>query len=153
MTKRYWEDFEVGEVREYGSKTVTKEEVIAFGRQFDPQPFHVDEDAANAMPFGGLLASGWHTGSMFMRMFADNLLADSASLGAPSIDRLRWTQPVRPGDVLSVRTTVLSKSASKSRPEIGFVQNRHEVLNQDGTVVMWCEGPGMIQRRNPDATV
>ena len=115
MTKRYWEDFEVGEVREYGSKTVTKEEVIAFGRQFDPQPFHIDEDAANAMPFGGLLASGWHTGSMFMRMFADNLLADSASLGAPSIDRLRWTQPVRPGDVLSVRTTVLSKSSSKSR--------------------------------------
>ena len=149
MGKRYWEDFEVGEVAEYGGRTVTADEIVAFAQIYDPQPFHVDDEAAKATPFGGLIASGWHTGSLFMRMFADNLLAPSASAGAPGIDTLRWVKPVRPGDTLTVRTTVLKKSAPRSRPEFGFVKNRHEVVNQDDEVVMWCEGVGMILRREP----
>ncbi len=147
MAKRYWEDFEVGAVIEYGGREVSAADIVAFASRFDPQPMHTDEAAARETQFGGLIASGWHTGSLFMRMMADRLLAETASAGAPGIERLRWTKPVRPGDVLRVRTTVLDKRPSASRPEIGLVNQRHEVFNQAGEMVMWCEGAGMLFRR------
>ncbi len=149
MTKRYWEDFETGMVFEYGDKTVSKEEIVAFARAFDPQPIHLDEAAAKQSRYGGLIASGWHSASLFMRMFADHLLRDAASAGAPGLKQLRWLVPLRPGDRLRARTTVLETYGSNSRPDIGFVNHRHELLNQDDEVIMWSEGIGMLERREP----
>src|SRR5437870_3196748 len=108
MGKVYLEDFEKGSVIELrGRRTVTREEIIAFAREFDPQPFHLDEDAAKRSPFGGLIASGWHTTAMVMRLIVDEFLApDSGSLGSPGADEIRWLKPVRPGDTLRLRVTV-----------------------------------------------
>src|SRR6266576_5549410 len=103
---RYWEDFQVGEVAELGPVTVTEEEIVEFGRRFDPQPFHVDPEAAKESPFGGLIASGWQTTALFMGMFVRAVLLDSASLGSPGVEEIRWTAPVRPGDTLTGRSTV-----------------------------------------------
>ncbi len=144
---RYWEDFEAGMVFEYGDKTVSREEIVSFARAFDPQPFHTDEEAARRTPYGGLIASGWHTVALFMRLFADNLLLDSSSAGAPGVKRLRWLIPLRPGDTLRVRTTIVEKYPSKSRPDIGFLDNCHEVINQQDAVIMRIEGVGMWRRR------
>lgn len=148
---KYWEDFRVGEVEQIGERQVGRDEIIAFARQFDPQPFHVDEAAANASVFGGLIASGWHTCSMVMRMMCEAYLLDSASLGSPGIDHLKWLKPVRPGDTLRARRTTLETRASKSRPEVGIVSNLWEVFNQKGELVMTMEGYGMFRRRNPGA--
>lgn len=151
MTMRFWEDFDAGMVFEYGDKTVSRAEIVAFARTFDPQPFHTDEDAARRTPYGGLIASGWHTVALFMRLFADNLLQDSSSAGAPGVKRLRWLKPLRPDDRLRVRTTIVEKYPSKSRPEIGFLDNLHELINQDDEVIMRIEGVGMWRRREPGA--
>lgn len=148
---RYWEDFKAGEVEQIGQRRVDKDEIVAFARQFDPQPFHVDEAAADASMFGGLIASGWHTCSLVMRMMCDAYLLDSASLGSPGIDKLRWLKPVRPGDTLRARRTTLETRASKSKPEVGIVSNLWEVFNQNGELVMSMEGYGMFRRRNPGA--
>lgn len=149
MITRYWEDFKVGEVEQIGGKRVDKEEVIAFARQYDPQPFHVDEAAAKQSMYGGLIASGWHTGAMVMRMMCDAYLLQSASVGSPGIDNLKWLKPVRPGDTIRAQRTTLETRVSKSKPDIGIVNNLWEVFNQDGEMVMSMQGYGMFRRRNP----
>jgi acyl dehydratase len=139
----------VGEVEQIGGKLVDKAEVIAFAKQYDPQPFHVDEVAAKRSMYGGLIASGWHTCAMVMRMMCDAYLLDSDSVGSPGIDNLKWLKPVRPGDTISARRTTLETRASKSKPDIGIVSNLWEVFNQDGEMVMSMQGYGMFRRRNP----
>ena len=151
METRFWEDFKVGEIEQIGGKKVERNEVIDFARQFDPQPFHVDESAAKSSMYGGLIASGWHTCAMVMRMMCDAYLVKSASVGSPGIDNLKWLKPVRPGDTIHARRTTLESRTSKSRPEIGIVRNLWEVFNQDGELVMTMEGYGMFRRRNPGA--
>ena len=145
----YWEDFPVGQVREFGAMPVTREAVLAFAGQFDPQPFHLDDAAAEAGLFGRLSASGWHTCAMAMRMMCDDYLLDSSSLGSPGIDSLRWTQPVHPGDTLSVRLTTLDARPMASRPGVGLVLSKWEVRNQHHQVVLTMQGWGMFGRRPP----
>ena len=144
---RYWEDIKEGEVFELGSRTMDKERMIAFAREFDPQPFHTDEKAAEASVWGGLIASGWLTGSTLMRLLYDGFLKDTVSLGSPGIDELRWLKPVRPGDTLTARLTVIEATASRSRPDRGIVRTRMELMNQDGEVVMTITGVNFISRR------
>lgn len=146
----FWEDFPVGEVLEFGSKLVDKHEVIRFAREFDPQPFHLDEEVAARSFFGGLIASGWHTCGMVMRMMWDAYLHDAASLGSPGLDNLRWRVPVRPGDVLRVRRTTLESRVSVSRPDVGIVRFRWEALNQGGEIVLGMDGYQMFSRRPVD---
>jgi len=146
--KLHWEDFPVGRVRELGpGAPVTPEAIVDFGRQFDPQPFHVDEAAARASHFGGLVASGWHTAGIAMRMYVDAVLRHAAGLGSPGIEKLRWLRPVRPGDVLRVRVEVLEARPSESKPHLGLVRSRWDVRNQAGETVMEMEGWGMFRRR------
>lgn len=145
--KYYWEDFAVGTTREFGRATLTRDEIVAFARQFDPQPFHVDEAAAQRSPFGGLIASGWHTASIAMRMWCDAYLLEAASLGSPGIESLKWTRPVRPGDTLRVRATVLEARPLASKPGVGLVKSHWDVLNQADEVVMQMVGLSMMRRR------
>ena len=145
----YWEDFEVGRVREFGRYEVTRAEVLEFAGRFDPQPFHLDDAAAAGSLFGRLAASGWHTAALAMRMMCDGYLLESASLGSPGIEKLSWPAPVYPGDVLSMRNTVLESRPLASRPEVGLVKSRNEVLNQHGQVVLSMEGFGFFRRRHP----
>lgn len=149
----FWEDVDAGGVTEYGSIIVTREDIIAFARRYDPQSFHVNEAAAREHPFGGLIASGLHTASVCMRLLVDNVLVDAASLGSPGIRRLRWPQPVRPGDTLRVRQHTLSKRRSRSRPDVGLLDNRFEVLNQRDEVVMIMESTALMRVRNPEACI
>ena len=144
---RYWEDIKEGEVVELGSRTMEKERMVAFAREFDPQPFHTDEKAAEASIWGGLIASGWLTGSVLMRIFYDGFLKDTASMGSPGIDELRWLKPVRPGDTLTVRLTVLETAASRSKPDRGIVRSLMEVLNQHSEIVMTTKGVNFFRRR------
>jgi acyl dehydratase len=136
ITDRYFEDYRPGFVGEYGSITVSQEEVIEFARRFDPQEFHTDPIRAARGPFGGLIASGWHTSALMMRLYADHFVSKVAGLGSPGIDELRWTRPVRPGDTLSIRVTILEARRSSSKPDRGLVRVQIEVLNQDKEVVM-----------------
>jgi len=147
----WWEDFPAGHIREFGGLVVTREDVLAFARAYDPQPFHVDDAAAEASLFGRLAASGWHTCAMAMRMMCDAYLLESASLGSPGIDELRWLKPVYPGDTLRVRLTVLEARPMASRPQIGLVKSRWEVTNQERDTVLTMEGWDMFRRR-PSAT-
>jgi acyl dehydratase len=144
----YLEDLEVGVVRRFGSYAVTREEVIAFASKYDPQPFHLDDDAAAQTYFGRLSASGWLTCAMTMAMLVEDLKANAqAGLGSPGIDQLRWLKPVYPGDVLSVQSEVLEKRASQSRPEMGVYKSRITVLNQDGDAVLSMVSNGLIATR------
>ena len=143
----YWEDFPVGTVREFGALPVTREAVLAFAGQFDPQPFHLDDAAAEAGLFGKLAASGWHTCAMAMRMMCDDYLLESSSLGSPGIDNLRWSKPVFPGDTLSVRLTTLEARPMASRPAVGLILSKWEVLNQQRDMVLAMQGWGMFGRR------
>lgn len=145
----FYEDFVVGDRLELGRRTVDRNEVVAFAREYDPQPFHVDEEAARASFFGGLIASGWHTCAMVMRMMCDSYLLDCASLGSPGLENIRWLEPVRPGDEIRAVRVVTGKRVSKSRPEVGIVQCRWEVFNQRGSTVMTMEGSGMFRLRHP----
>lgn len=147
----YWEDFPVGEVREFGGTPVTKEAILRFASEFDPQPFHLDEAAAERSLFKQLSASGWHTCAMVMRMMCDAYLLESSSLGSPGIDNLRWLRPVFVGDVLSVRMEVLEARPMGSKPHVGLVRSRWEVRNQHAEPVMTMEGWGMFGRRQPGA--
>lgn len=147
----YWEDFPPGSVREFGGMVVEREAVLAFAGAFDPQPFHLDDAAAEASLFGRLSASGWHTCAMTMRMMCDAYLLDAASLGSPGIDSLRWLKPVFPGDTLRVRMTVLQARPMASRPTVGLVQSSWEVMNQHGEPVLAMEGWGMFRRRPAEA--
>jgi acyl dehydratase len=147
--KYYWEDFQPGMVLESAGRTVSKEEIIEFALKYDPQPFHIDEQMAAQSAFGGLIASGWHTVGMCMRLLCDLYLLDSASMGSPGVDEVRWTKPVRPGDTLRVKNLVLETRESKSRPEMGSIKCRSEVYNQRDELVMHMSGWGMFRRRNP----
>jgi len=150
--KYYWEDFPVGQVREFGRVTMTTEEIVAFARQFDPQAFHLSEEGGRNSLFGGLCASGWHTCALAMRMMCDAYLLESASLGSPGLENIRWLKPVRPGDTLHVRTVVLEARPLDSKPGVGLVRTRWEMLNQNNEEVMQMEGYGMFQRRDPAPT-
>ena len=145
--KWYFEDFEPGKVIAVGSRTLGEEEIIAFARQFDPQPFHVDHDAAAKSMFGGIIASGWHTCSIMMRMMVDGFLSEAASMGSPGVDEIRWLTPVRPGDTLSVTTTVMDVRPSSSKPDRGVVHTMWEAKNQHGETVATVKGMGMFMRR------
>jgi acyl dehydratase len=144
---RYFEDYVPGAVFEYGDIPVTQAEIIEFARRFDPQQMHVDPEAAARGRFGGLIASGWHTAAMMMRLIVDNFLPRAASLASPGIDELRWLKPVRPGDVLRIRVTVLEATPSRSRPDRGTVRSLVEVLNQDGDIVTSMKPMNIIRRR------
>jgi acyl dehydratase len=133
---KYFEDVEIGETTRFGRYEVTREEIIEYARQFDPQPFHLDEEAARASMFGGLIASGWHTGAMFIRMVCDGMVPVAATSGSMGFDDLKWLKPVRPGDVLSVESAVREKIESRSRPDRGTVKIESRVSNQRGEVVM-----------------
>ena len=128
---------------------VDKEEVIEFARRYDPQIFHVDECAAKNTFFGGLIASGWHTAALMMRLLADNFISKVASLGAPAVDELRWHLPVRPGDVLSVRALVLDTRRSRSKPDRGVMRTRVEVTNQRGELAMSLTAVNILLCRGP----
>jgi acyl dehydratase len=147
MPDRTFEDFQPGQVFELGSTSVTEEEIVAFARQFDPQPFHVDPQAAQESVFGGLIASGWHTGSLWMRLYVDSMLGGPSSQGSPGIEELRWLAPVRPGDTLSGRLTVLETTPSERRPDRGTVRIRGELVNQDGVTVRSMVSRGHFGRR------
>jgi len=144
---RHFEDFVVGETIDHGTRTVSADDIVAFARQFDPQPFHVDVDAPETASLGGLIASGWHIATIFMRMMCDSFLLDSSSMGSPGIETLKWVQPVRPGDALAARSIVIDARASQSRPDRGIVRFRHELADGDGAIVMWFENPVMFGRR------
>lgn len=144
---RYFDDFEPGDVIELGSRSITPEEIIAFAREFDPQPFHLDQEAARRSIYGGLLASGWHTGALMMRLLCDRFLTDTVSLGSPGVDELRWLKPVRPGDTLSGRLTVLERIPSRSKPDRGIIRSLIEMRNQRGEVVMTVRGLSLLGRR------
>ena len=152
--KRFaWEDFTVGRVINLGRTTVTREATLAFAQQFDPQPFHLEDAAAEASLFKRLSASGWHTCSMTMRLMCDGYLNDSTSLGSPGIDELRWLKPVYPGDTLGVEMTVLEARVMNSKPHIGLVLSRWRVFNQAGEDVMTMQGWGMFGLRHPEPRV
>jgi acyl dehydratase len=151
MSLLYFEDFVVGEVKEYGDRLVTAEEIIAFARQYDPQPFHVDAEAAKHSQVGGLIASGWHTGVMLMRMNCDEFLLRSASEGAPGCEEVSWLRPVHPGDRLRVRRAIVSARPLRSRPNLGAVEFLFEVFNQNGEIVLRQRNSAFLQLR-PAAT-
>ncbi len=144
---RYFEDFKPGDVIELGRRTLTKEAIIAFATEFDPQVFHLDEEAAKHTIYGGLIASGWHTGSLMMRLLYDGLIKDTVSLGSPGIDELRWLKPVRPGDTLAARMTVLECAPSRSKPDRGIIRSVLEMRNQHGDVVVTLKGLSLLRRR------
>lgn len=153
MPKYFWEDFRPGETIEFGSKRVTRDEILEFAGEFDPQPFHLDEEAARNSILGGLCASGWHSCAMLMRMLCDEFILDAASLGAPGVDEVRWKKPVYVDDVLSVKRTCVDRRASKSRPEMGLTRFSYEVFNQKHEVVMTMIGWAMYGRRHPGKAV
>ena len=144
---RYFEDYIPGAVFEYGEIRVDEAEIIEFARRFDPQDMHVDPEAAARGRFGGLIASGWHTAAMMMRLVVENFLPKKASLASPGIDELRWLWPVRPGDVLRIRVTVLEATPSRSKPDRGLVRSFIEVLNQEGEVVMSLKPMNLVRCR------
>jgi acyl dehydratase len=143
----YFEDFVEGTTYEFGKVRITQEEILDFARRFDPQPFHTDPEAAKGSVYGGLIASGWHTASLMMRLFVDHYLSPASSLGSPGVDEMRWLLPVRPGDVLSTRVTVVETRRSRSKPDRGLVRSFVEVLNQEGDVVMSMKGMNLFRCR------
>ncbi len=144
---RYFEDFRIGEVMETGPATVSEEEIITFARQFDPQPFHIDPAAARKSFYGGLIASGWHTAAIAMRLMVDGFIGNYASMGSPGLDELRWLKPVRPGDTLKVRSTCIGKKRSDKRPDMGACRFSTEVINQNEEVVLSMINIGLIRCR------
>lgn len=144
----YWEDLKPGSVRELGSVTVSAEEIKDFASQFDPQPFHLDEDAGRQSIFGGLCASGWHTCSLAMRLTVTNFLRESSSMGSPGLESLRWLKPVYPSDTLTLRHSILESRPLRKRADTGLVRSLWEMFNQDGDKVMQMEGYGMFRRRH-----
>jgi acyl dehydratase len=147
INERYFEDYLPGPVFEYGPIAVTESEVVDFAKKFDPQYIHTDPAKAASGPFGGLIASGWHTSSLMMRLYADNYLSSVASLASPGIDELRWLKPVRPGDSLWIRVTALDSRLSKSKPDLGVVRVYVEVLNQNREIVMTVKTVNLFRRR------
>ena len=146
---RHYEDFAEGEVRDFGRYEVTREEIIAFAEEFDPQPFHLDDAAALASPLDGLAASGWHVCAMLMRMMCDGYLLETAGMGSPGIDEMKWLKPVRPDDMLTARYTVLSRRVSAKRPDMGIVSMRYDVFDQRAERKCEMTGINLIKLRRP----
>lgn len=145
---KYFEDFVPGETTEFGAYDVTREEVVEFASKYDPQPFHLDDEAASRTFFGKLSASGWHTCAMTMRMMVEQMkVTGAASQGSPGVDKIRWHVPVYPGDTLRVRTTITGTKDLPSKPKLGLVLNNYVILNQDDVTVMTFEAAGIMQRR------
>ena len=151
MPKLHWEDFKIGDVTVYGPRLLTREEIVAFAAEFDPQPAHLDEAAAAATLHGGLAGSGWHSCALMMRMMADGFLLNSTSMGAPGVEEVRWLMPLRPGTQVRLRTTVLETRSSKSRPEMGLTRIRYDLLDDAGAVVTTMTSTMMLGRRSPGA--
>ena len=149
LTDRYFEDYQAGAVYEYGYASVTEPEIIEFARRFDPQPMHVDPEYAVTGPFGGIIASGWHTAGIFMRLYADHYLSRVASLASPGIDEIRWPAPVRPGDKLWIRTTILEARPSRSKPDRGLVHTRGEMFAGDDRQVLSLVALNFLKARGP----
>jgi acyl dehydratase len=147
MTTMHLDDFAPGQVHHLGRRSLSRDEIVAFARDWDPQPFHLDEQTAAASIYGGLIASGWHTACVFMRLFVDGLLNRSAAMGSPGIDELRWLKPVRPGDALEARLEVLDVRPSRSKPDRGIVRLRSVLINQHEEEVLTFIGNVMFQRR------
>ncbi|MDP5117373.1 MAG: MaoC family dehydratase [Burkholderiaceae bacterium] len=148
----FWEDMAVGQVRDLGTISPSREEIIAFASQFDPQPFHLDDAAGEASVFGGLCASGWHTCAMAMRLMVTNFLSQTSSLGSPGLENIRWTKPVYPGDTLRLQSSVLETKPMGRRPDVGMTRNLWEMFNQHGDKVLHMEGWGMFRRRHTAPT-
>ena len=147
MDKLYLEDFSTGQRFELGGRSLDEAAILEFAREYDPQPFHIDHEAARASIYGGLIASGWHTMSIFMRLCVDGLLARTYSMGSPGVDTVRWPAPVRPGDTLSASLIVTEVRPSLSKPERGFVRNTGTMVNQRGEIVLSFEATLMVRRR------
>ncbi|HEU5177631.1 MAG TPA: MaoC family dehydratase [Burkholderiales bacterium] len=145
---KYWEDFAIGERAELGRHTFTEEEIVDFARRYDPQPFHTDVEEAQHGPFGGLIASGWQTCAVGMRLMVEGYISQTVSLGSPGIDNIRWLKPVRPGDTIAYRRIVLESRASTTRKGVGLVKHRWEAVNQRGELVLTMEGWGMFGRKD-----
>ena len=143
----YWEDLQVGQVRQLGQIKPTREDIIAFAKQFDPQPFHLDDEAAKASVFGALCASGWHTCALAMRLMVTEFLCHTSSMGSPGLENIKWLKPVFPDDELRLQTTVLETKPMGKRPDIGMTRNLWEMFNQHGDQVLHMEGWGMFRRR------
>ena len=151
MTFSY-EDFDVGSVAQLSSHTFLKEEIIEFAGRFDPQPFHLSEAGGEASPFGGLVASGWHTCSAMMGILVRDLLSDSTSMGSPGLDNIRWLKPVRVNDTVRLTSRVLSKRVSASKPDRGIIATRWEAYNQHGELVLTVDSSAIFGLRHPGAT-
>jgi acyl dehydratase len=151
MAIRYLEDYPVGHSAEIGDAVVSEEEIRSFAERYDPQPFHTDPEKAKQWPYGGLIASGWHTAAMMMRVVVDHFIDGEASLGSPGLGPIRWKLPVRPGDVLRVRARVVDARVSQSKPDRGMLTFEIDVLNQNGEVVMTVENWLAIMRTRPAA--
>ena len=149
ISDRYFEDYIEGDMHRFGTIAVEADEIVAFASRFDPQTLHTDPEAAKSGPFGGLIASGWHTSGLMTRLFIDHYLTKVASLGSPGGDELRWVKPVRPGDTLSVRVTVLKAVPSKSKSDRGAVTSFVEVINQASEIVMTFKVVNIIAKRSP----
>lgn len=147
INDRYFEDYVEGDVYRFGPIAVEEEELLSFAKRFDPQSIHIDPEAAKRGLFGGLIASGWHTAGLMMRLFVENYLTHVASLASPGLDELRWLKPVRPGDMLSVRVTVLKAVPSKSKLDRGAITSFVEVINQADEVVMTLKAVNFIAKR------
>ncbi len=145
----YFEDYVPGHTVDCGSFLIGEAEIIAFAREYDPQPFHVDPVAAADGPFGGLIASGWHTTSMTMRLLVEHFVSPETGLGAAGVDEIRWPRPVRPGDTLHVRATVLEARRSNSKPDRGIIRSVAEVTNQHGETVMRLTAINFVLARDP----
>ena len=150
MPRLHWEDFSPGQVTECGSRVVTRAEIVAFAAEYDPQPMHLDKHAARATLMGGLVASGWHSCCILMRMLTDSLLHDASFMGAPGVDEVKWLAPVRPGDRVTARATVLETRPSRSRRNVGFVKFRFELVDTSGRTVMVLIVSPMFGRRSED---
>ena len=149
----FYEDLEPGTTRNFGAYEVTREEVMDFASKYDPQPFHLDDEAAAQTHFGRLSASGWHTCAMTMRMMVENMMNEkSAGLGSPGVDELRWRKPVYPGDTLRCETEVFEKRRSASRPEMGIFKSRIRTYNQNDEIVLEMVSNALIRTRNPEGS-
>lgn len=151
MAETYYEDFDPGTTHELGEHTFMRDEIVEFARQYDPQPFHVSEEAASTSHFGGLVASGWHTVCVCTRLVIENLYGDGGSNGSPGIEELRWPTPVRPGDTLTARAEILSKRPLESNPDLGLVKIRKRMVNQDGDEALSMDVAVFFARRDSDA--
>ena len=147
--KLFWEDMLPGQVRDLGSITPTREEIIAFATQFDPQPFHLDDEAAQASVFGALCASGWHTCAMAMRLMVLHFLNGTSSMGSPGLENIKWMKPVFPGDTLRLQSTTTDVRSMNKRPDVGLVRNVWAMFNQRDEQVLHMEGWGMFRRLHP----